>query len=175
MTTRRALGALLLLAGCGQDGVTNHLGGFGDPIRGAALWAPRNLSDTSRLAGRPAAAALAAAQLELLVNGFTDDPRWSVAVSPTAAMQVRAGRDEMRQAIGIPPDAPGPAVEAALRQAASRIRAGLGEDAFAADPAIFPLGPRRTMERISDLPFLPQVRLAAGAAATEADRLERRL
>src|SRR5687768_9439913 len=55
-TSRRALLRCLPLlaataAGCATDPGGDYLAGFGDPVRGAALNAPRNLGDTSRWAG----------------------------------------------------------------------------------------------------------------------------
>ena len=75
MMKRLLLPLLALIGGC-ADPAAEHLGGFGDPVRGAALNAPRLLGDTSRLAGNPAQAARAAVQLEVLADAFRNDPRY---------------------------------------------------------------------------------------------------
>ena len=123
---RRAVLGLagILLAGCGDDLSGSYLWGFGDPVRGAALHAPRNLGDTSRWDGQPAQAALAAAQLEFLAVEMRTNPRYAPAVSPTVVQQLDRGRDEMRQFLGIAPDAPPETVITALRQAGAALQAG---------------------------------------------------
>jgi hypothetical protein len=170
-----ALLPLLLLAACEADPAADHLGGFGDPVRGAALNAPRLLGDTSRLAGAPGRAALAAVQLEVLAEAFRSDPRYMHDVSGPARSAVDAGRAEMRQAIGIAPDAPGAAVIEQLREAAEALDAGSRARAEAAlGGPHFPAGGAATLTRLARLPFLPRVSEAAGAANAEISRIDRR-
>lgn len=171
---RLALLLPLLLVAC-ADPAAQHLGGFGDPVRGAALNAPRLLGDTSRLAGRPAQAALAAVQIEVLADAFRNDPRYRHDVSGTAQSQVDAGRAEMRRVIGIAPDAPAEAVIAQLRAAAAALDTGSPARAEAAlSGPDFPAGGAATLTRLARLPFLPRVSEAAGAANQEIARLDRR-
>ena len=171
---RRLFPLLLLLAAC-ADPAAEHLGGFGDPVRGAALNAPRLLGDTSRLAGRPAEAALAAVQLEVLADAFRNDPRYRHDVSGTVRSQVEIGQAEMRRTIGVAPDAPAEAVIAQLRAAAEALEAGssVRAEAELSGPH-FPAGGTETLRRLSRLPFLPRVSEAAGAANREIARLDRR-
>jgi hypothetical protein len=179
MLRRRLVAPALLLplalAACEADPAAQHLGGFGDPVRGAALNAPRLLGDTSRLAGRPAQAALAAVQLEVIAEAFRSDPRYMHDVSGTARATVEAGRAELRRAIGIAPDAPSDVVIGQLREAATALDAGSRVRAEAAltGPA-FPAGGEATVARLARLPFLPRVSEAAGAANQEIGRLNRR-
>ncbi len=176
---RRILALLPLLApllvACEADPAAQHLGGFGDPVRGAALNAPRLLGDTSRLAGRPAQAALAAVQLEVIADAFRTDPLYMHEVSGTARATVEAGRAELRRAIGIAPQAPPAMVIDQLREAATALERGSLARAEAAltGPA-FPNGGPATLARLGRLPFLPRVSEAAGAANTEIARLDRR-
>ncbi|MCX8133769.1 MAG: hypothetical protein N3D18_07385 [Roseococcus sp.] len=162
----------LLLAACADDPVTGHLGGIGDPVRGAALHAPRNLGDTAALAGHPERAAIAAAQLEFLARSFRSDPRWAPGTDPATLTALEEGRREMRAALGIAPAAPAEPVERALRAAAEGLRAGSPVRAEAALnlPELFPLGPRETLRRLGSLPHLPAVAVAGGAAAAELSR-----
>jgi hypothetical protein len=165
-----------LLAACEADPAALHLGGFGDPVRGAALNAPRLLGDTSRLAGRPAQAALAAVQLEVIADAFRNDPRYMHEVSGTARATVEAGRAELRRAIGIAPEAPPTMVIGLLRDAATALESGSLARAEAAltGPA-FPDGGAATLAQLGRLPFLPRVSAAAGAANAEIARLDGRV
>ncbi len=160
---------LALLAACGTpDPAAQHLGGIGDPVRGAALNAPSLLSDTSAYRGRPAAAARAAVQLEVLAQAFLSDPSWSTQASGATQHAMRQGREELRRAIGIAPDAPPEAVIEALRAAAAALDSGSAGRAQAAlSGPDFPLGGADSLRRLGNLPDLPRVTEAAGAANSE--------
>jgi hypothetical protein len=170
---RRPLLALpLLLTACTQDPVTDYLGGIGDPVRGAALYGPRNLGDTSLYADDPAGAAIAAAQLEFLLRSFRDDPRWAPGTDASTLFALENGQREMRAALGIAPAAAPVEVERALRAAAGALRDGSPARAEAALnlPSIFTLGPAETIRRLGSLPRLNAVAVAGGAAAAEMSR-----
>lgn len=171
-----ALLSALLLLGCSSMPGTPWLGGLGDPVRGAALRAPSTLGDTSRWAGRPAEAAEAAAELEFLASEFETNPRYAPEVNPAVTQQLNAGRREMREFLGIAPSAPPDLVRAGLRRAAAALRAGsrAGAEAALSGPA-FAYGPPATLGRLASMPRLPRVSEAAGAAAAEINRLERRI
>jgi hypothetical protein len=160
--------ALLLLGACTADPAAEHLFGFGDPVRGAGLNAPRMLGDTSRLAGDPAGAARAAVQLEFLHEAFRNDPRYAPRASAQTLNSTRLGRAELREAIGIAPEAPADAVIAQLREAAAALDQGSVARAEAAlSGPMFPAGGTATLRRLGSLPFLPRVSEAAWAAALE--------
>ncbi len=173
---RRALLALFAFLGaCTADPAAEHMFGLGDPVRGAALNAPRLLGDTSQLAGNPAQAARAAVQLEFLDQSFRGDPRYMHTASGATLHAVRLGRTELRQAIGIAPDAPPDPLIAQLREAADALDAGSRARAEAAlSGPMFPQGGAATLSRLGSLPFLPRVSEAAGAANAEVRRSERR-
>lgn len=176
LVTRRILAplAMLLGTGCAADPAAEWLGGVGDPVRGAALNAPRLLGDTARWQGQPARAALAAVQLEFLDQQFRTNPRYMHDVSGGTLNALRLGRAEMRQAIGIAPDAPAEQVMAQLRDAAAALDAGSPARAEAAlSGPTFPAGGPATLARLSRLPFLPRVSEAAGAANAEIARFDR--
>jgi hypothetical protein len=168
------LSALLLL-GCSGTPGTPWLGGLGDPVRGAAIRAPFTLGDTGRWAGRPAEAAEAAAELEFLANEIATNPRYAPEVNPAVGQQLDAARREMREFLGIAPSAAPELAIAALRRAAAALRAGsrAGAEAALSGPA-FVYGPSATLGRLASMPRLPRVSEAAGAVASEMDRLERR-
>jgi hypothetical protein len=171
---RRALAILpLLLAAACADPAAQHLGGLGDPLRGAALSAPWWLADTSRLAGQPAQAARAAVQMEVIAAALREDPLYRHRASGMAQHSTALGRDELRRAPGIAPDAPGEVVVAALREAAAALDAGSPARAEAAlAGAAFPAGGAATLARLGTLPYLPRVAEAAGAARIEIRRLD---
>ena len=173
VTTTLAL--LLAIAGCAQDPSAEYLGGFGDPLRGAALHAPRNLGNTSRWAGRPAEAAVAAEQLEFLTDGLPASPRYATELNPAVVQSLTTARAEMRAYLGIAPAADPQVVVTALRRAALALRAGSRANAEAAlsGPA-FTAGPVVTLERLSAMPRLPRTAEAAGMVAADFDRLDRR-
>jgi hypothetical protein len=173
---RRAIVLLPFLAACAADPTTGHLLGFGDPVRGAALTAPQRLGDTSRLAGDPVAAMRAVVQLEFLHEAFRTDPRYAPEAAIGVLNALRLGRAEMRQAVGIAPDAPAEPLMAQLRDAADALEAGSRARAEAAlSSPMFPAGPAATIQRLGRLPFLPRVSEAAGAANAEIRRLDGRV
>lgn len=173
---RTALPLLLCLTlSCATDPGADYLSGVGDPVRGAALYAPRNLGDTSRWAGRLAEAALAAEQLEFLASELAANPRYAPEVDPAVTQRLDLARAEMRGFLGIAPEAAPTLVMAGLRAAANALRAGSRAQAEAAlsDPA-FAAGPLVTLARLGAMPRLPRTAEAAGGVAAEFDRLDRR-
>ena len=167
-----ALLALLLATACGEPGV-QYQTGIGDPVRAAALAAPFELGDTSRLVGEPARAARAAAQLELVAQAFREDPLYLHIVSIRGLNATGLGRTELREAIGIAPAAPPDQVIAALREAARALDAGdAGGAAVALSGPAFPLGGEATLGRLATLPRLPRVAEAASAMSREIHRID---
>ncbi|MDB5372596.1 MAG: hypothetical protein JWP04_1238 [Belnapia sp.] len=177
------LAGLLAMAGCAQDPSADYLGGFGDPLRGAALYAPQNLGDTSRWAGRPAEAAVAAEQLEFLTDGLPASPIYATELNPAVVQGLTTARVEMRHYLGIAPDADPQVVIASLRRAAAALRAngqaggptnGRALAEAALDGPAFTAGPVGTLQRLAAMPRLPRTAEAAGLVASDFDRLERR-
>lgn len=165
----------MLAAGCESEPSTGWLGGIGDPVRGAALTAPRNLGNTSRWDGKPAGAARAAAQLEFLTEQFATNPRYAPEVNPSVLQQLQAARAEMRAQLGIAPQAATQTVILSLLRAADALDDGsrVQAEAALAGPD-FTAGPEATLARLSSLPRLPRTANAAGAAAGEIERLSGR-
>jgi hypothetical protein len=137
--------------------------GLGDPAVAAINLLNDAFSRPGRLAGRPAEAADAIAQIEWLVTDIATDQRW-FAMSPLVLPALRAGRDEIRQAFGIAADATPAEVVTGFDGAAEGLR---DFDVSVAGDALEPLvgrdriGP--ALEMLSNLPPLP---LAARGAAT---------
>lgn len=178
MGSRRGLLAILSglgLAACETDPSASHLWGLGDPVRGAALWAPRNLADTSRWAGRPAEAALAVAQLEFLASELATDPRYAPEINPAVLQTLQVARAEMRGFLGIPDAADPQVVIEAMRRAGAALRDGsrVRAEAALSGPA-FPEGPQAVLAKLDAMPRLPRTANAAGMVAAEFERLDRR-
>lgn len=166
--------AAALCASCATDPGADDLWGFGDPVRGAALQAPRTFGDTSRWAGRPAEAALAAERLEFLTDQMRTNPRYAPEVNPAVTHELLEARAEMRRFLGIAPDAPPEVVVPALRRTAEALRDGsLARAEAALSGPAFTTGPLVTLARLGAMPRLPQAAAAAGLAAAEVGRLDR--
>lgn len=171
MNRRTWLAFPLLLAACTEDPVTDYLGGAGDPVRGAALWAPRNLGNTARWQGDPAGAAIAAAQLEFLARSFRDNPLYSVNSNPATSQTLQAAVREMRDTLGISLTAPNADIEILLRRAGEALREGSEARALAAlSGPNFTVPPEEVLRRLGNLPRLRMVAAAAGMAANDVDR-----
>ncbi|MCO6419572.1 hypothetical protein JYK14_25900 [Siccirubricoccus sp. KC 17139] len=173
---RRGFLALpLLLVACAADPVGDYLYGFGDPVRGAALYAPQNLGDTSRWQGQPARAALAVEQLEFLANEVATNPIYAPEIDPLVQVQLDAARTEMRGFLGIASGTAPQLVIAAMRRVHDALRGGRRAAAEAAlsSPA-FAAGPLVTLQRLAALPRLPRTAEAANAVYAEFRRLENR-
>ena len=134
-----------------------------NPTHQAVLVAAYAFGDTRRLAGRPADAARAAADLEWLAVALPQDPRW-IGANPLLFGQLREARTELRGALGIPPDAAPGAVTQRLYDAARLLDAGRRAEAAAA------LG-EATLDRLSALPRLPRAAAATQFAQSELGRL----
>jgi hypothetical protein len=184
----RSAGAALLvtmLAGCVQPGPQgagsgpvwaslppDAVVGAGDPTRAAILNTAYAFGTPASLAGRPADAARAVAQLEYLATEIPTGARWRE-FDPTVGLELEQARREERAALGIAPQAPPQAVIDALYGTSRALRAG---DTAAAQrllaPPVFPAG-QQTLQRLANLPPLPIANQATSRAASELDRVGR--
>ena len=170
MTQRSRLAAALLvlplLAACATadpSAPSAYISGAGDPVRGAALNAPFQFGDLRNQRGQPGRAALSLAQLEFLADTVPQSGYWQNQVMGTTILQLQMGRTEARKALGIRPDAAPAAVMAGLRGAARALEAQDQQGARAAlSTPDFTLGGAATLQRLADLPSLPQTAAAAG-------------
>ena len=167
---------LLPLLGCGpvqqfatlpRDATT----GVGDPTRAAVIGSAYAFAMPDVMAGRPEAAARAAAQVEYLATEIPAGPRW-VDFNPTVGLELMAARRELRAALGIAPDASPQAVVDGLFAASRAL--GLGnQDAarLALAAPNFPDAPV-TLQRLAGLPALPRTRSATALTEREMFRTE---
>jgi hypothetical protein len=145
--------------------------GAGDPTRAAIIGSAYAFASPATMAGRPDAAARAAAQVEYLATEIPAGPRWT-GYSPLIGQELLAARDELRLALGVAPDAPPQAVVDALYGASRALRSGDPAAAALALPgSVFHDGPT-TLARLGSLPPLPRTRLATALTNQEFLRVE---
>ncbi len=171
LNTRRFL-LLLPLAACAVDPVTdnefmlnddNVVRGAADGVRTAAFGAQRAFGDTSQWHGNPIAACFGTAQLEFLNRSFTTNPRFSGTAAFETIHNVREGQRALRRAANIPAEANSARLENDLRIAVRELSSG---NRAAADAALAAYGPD-LIGRLTNLPRIAQVQVAAGSAALE--------
>ncbi|NOG74080.1 hypothetical protein [Roseicella sp. DB1501] len=144
-----------------------------DPIRGAMQAMTPALADQGRgLAGRPAEAAQAAAQLEFVTAAIPRDSRYA-AVPDSVRRDFLLARTELRDALGVAEDAAPEPVVRALVTAAQALRRGDAARAAAALPApMFRPGGERSVQRLGELGPLPQCAIASANLTQVVARLD---
>lgn len=172
---KKLLLACLLLSGCGIQPfipdtarlAPGQLGSGFDPDVTAMNLAQYSFADASRLYGRPAEAARAAASMDYVAGEFYTSPRWAN-ISALTKEQLLQGRAEMRTALGIAPTVPSQAVVDHLTAASAALAANdipaataqLGAPVFSAPPA-------DTLARLNTLPYLRLANVSTMRAANE--------
>lgn len=139
-----------------------------DPLRTALDAAAAAFADRgAALAGRPAAAALAIANLEYATAALPSDPRYR-RLAGGAGRDLDLAREEVRDALGVDPDTPAASVISALLAAASALEAGDAAAAARALPAPpFRPGGAGSVARLGTLGPLPQAMIGT-IVATQA-------
>ncbi|PWS34162.1 hypothetical protein DFH01_26400 [Falsiroseomonas bella] len=145
-----------------------------DPVPAMIAEAAAAFSDGgASLNGRPAEAARAIGQMELVAEAFRRNPRWAP-VSAATVTELRTARTEWRQAIGIPETAAPETVAVALGQASLALRENDTQRAAAAlAPAAFMPGGAPAIARLAAPGPLPQARIASALARDEVARMAR--
>jgi hypothetical protein len=146
--------------------------GAGDPTRAAIINSAYAYATPSSLAGRPAEAAVAVAQLDYLASEIPYGARWRE-FDPTVGLLLQRARQEVRGYLGISQDAAPQVVVDALFAASRALRAN---DRAAAErilaPPVFP-NARQTLAHLTALPLLPTANQATARAQQELDRMTR--
>ena len=147
--------------------------GSADLIRSAIDALAPAFADRARgLAGRPAEAAQAAAQLEFVTAAIPRDPRYAP-VPDSVRRDLVLARQELRDALGVAEDAAPEPVVRSLLAAAAALRAGDAARATAALPApLFRPGGQRSVDRLGELGPLPQGAIASANVAQMVARLD---
>jgi hypothetical protein len=177
---RRALlaGLVLLLGACAARPVPPAVppvpvqanAGAADPVRQAVLSAAYVFADTSRIAGRPADAARAVAQLEWMAVGLPREQVWIGAV-PTLFFALDRATAEVRAVLGIAPQATPAAVVQGFGEAAAALDRGAPDAAAAALAPVATGGGAALAARLQALPRLPLAAAATNQAQQEMQRL----
>ena len=147
--------------------------GAGDPIRGAIVASSFTFSNPRSVAGNPAAAAEALAQLEFLAVELASGPR-SVDFDALVPSMLASGRAEARTAFGFNPNAAPQTAVDALFDTAQALRQG---DRARAAAAIAPLSgagrAEATLQQLAALPTLPAAAAATSRARQSMDQRSR--
>ena len=135
-------------------------GGFADPDIIATQQAAYAFAYPARTRGLPIEAARGAAGVDYMAGEFSTAPRWDF-IGPIIQMQMLHARTELRQTLGVAPNAPSQAVVNGLLSYADARAAG--DPAAATDtlnPVIFTYGPARTEALLTNMPYMPTVNVA---------------
>lgn len=133
---------------------------LGDPDVWAINQAQWAFADPGRTLNRPEEAARAAAAVDYLAGHLSTSPRWA-SMNPLTKLEMLRAREEVRQALGIVPNAPSQLVVNSLLACA----AGLADNnpawalATLHNPA-FALPPEQTLHILANMPFLRMTNIA---------------
>ena len=114
--------------------------------------------------GNPIEAAKAVVALEYLSGELQDNPRW-IGMDRTVKLRIGLARDELRQILGIRPDAPPQIVVNTLLALSLDLQTGNQQAAATVlGSPIFTQTPQRTLQVLSNLPYVQQANLATSRA-----------
>ena len=166
---------LASLAACGSLPATSRtpylppgvFGTYEDNDVGAinqASWAFASPGNTS---GNPIEAARAVIALEYLPGELRENPRW-VGMDASISLRLGQARSQMRQILGIRPDAPPQIVVNTMLALAWDLQIGNEPAATTVlSSPIFSLPPARTLQILSNLPYVQEANLATSRAEGE--------
>jgi hypothetical protein len=156
---------LLTLLACTPSQPGFNSAGSSDQLYADLMKAREGLLNLSEYRDRPAQAARALGQFELVSAELQEHPDL-IALPSEASLQLEAGQQELRAALGIALDTPPRDVSAALSGFATAQEAGQQKAAMQAlEQPFFTGGPQATFATLSNLPPLPAVEQAASALA----------
>jgi hypothetical protein len=176
MRAARVLMLLLLpLAACGTLPATpatpylppGVFGAYQDNTIGAINYAAWAFSSPANTRGNPVAGMRAVIALEYLPGELEENPRWVGMDSANKARMAQAAL-EVRQILGIRPDAPPQLVVNVLLWASSALLAGDKASALEVlSGPWFTLGPDQTLARLSNLPYVQEANLSTSRAEAQ--------
>ncbi|MGH7067006.1 MAG: hypothetical protein ACREFO_19315 [Acetobacteraceae bacterium] len=165
------LGVALALAGCAVTPMPSTaylpVGAFGgnsdnDSMAiNTAAWAWADPARTHRNLINATRAVMA---IEYLGGQLTSDPRWTW-MSPRTKLNMLGARTEVREAVGISPNAPSQAVANALL--AFSISPTEATAARVMTPPVFVLPPQQVVARLDNLPYIPLAAQATSMASAQ--------
>lgn len=164
----------LTLAGCADitpppDTAQLPPGAFGvfDNDVAAANQASAALASPARTRNDPVDAARACAAIDYLAGELSSNPRW-IKLSPLTKQEMLQARVDVRQVLGIEPNAPSQFVVNALLQFTAAWQAGNQPAALQALSApVFTLPPQQTLAILSNLPLIRSANVASIDAANQ--------
>jgi hypothetical protein len=122
----------------------------------------------ARTLNDPMNAAKAILAVDYLADELTVSPRWLL-VSPFAKMHMVEARAEVRRVMGIEPNAPSQLVANALLQTVSGLQTADQQAALQALALpVFMFPPRRTLQLLTELPYVASANIATSEAAASA-------
>ena len=133
-----------------------------------SAWAFASPSNTQ---GNPVEAIRAVVALEYLPGELQENPRW-IGMDQAIKRRMGLARDQLRQILGIRPDAPPQVVVNTLLALSLNLETGDRSAAMhvLASP-IFTQPPERTLQMLSNLPYVQEANLATARAETQAFRV----
>ncbi len=144
-----------------------QLGTGFDPDVTAMNLAQYSFADSSRLYGRPADAARAAASMEYVAGEFYTSPRWAN-ISALTKEQLLQGRIEVRTALGVAPGTPSQAVVDRLTAAGTALASDDRAAALAQLGApVFTPPADEVLARLGNMPYLRMANVSTMRAAEQ--------
>ncbi|MDR3530896.1 MAG: hypothetical protein P4L90_10125 [Rhodopila sp.] len=129
-----------------------------------SAWA---FASSANTAGNPVAAAKAVIALEYLSGELRENPRW-VGMDQSVKLRMGQARDQLRQILGIHPDAPPQFVVNVLLALAWDLETGNQPAAMQMLAApVFIQPPVRTLQILSNLPYVQTANLATSRAESQ--------
>jgi hypothetical protein len=129
-----------------------------------SAWAFASSANTR---GNPIDAAKAVVALEYLAGELKENPRW-IGMDSSISLRMGLARNELRQILGIRPDAPPQIVVNALLAVSLDLQIGNQPAAMQvlASP-VFTLPPDQTLQLLANLPYVQQANLATSRAEAQ--------
>ena len=133
----------------------------------ATEYAQYAFSDPSRTYGNPVAGAQAVLAMDYIAGELNTSPRWEN-IPATTQLQLLQGRIATRQAVGIALNAPSQLVVDSLVAARNDLASGNMPAAVAAlSNQAFPAGGARTIQVLTNLPYIQMANVATEHAGEE--------
>ncbi len=173
---RTLLPILLVLAGCATlpgTPATPYLpagvyGVYEDNDVGALNFAAWAFASPANTRNNPVDAMRAVIALEYLPGELQANPRW-IGMDSSIKFRLAQARAEMRQVVGIRPDAPPQLVVNALLWASNALMFGNQPGALQAlSTSVFTAPPEQILARLTNLPYLQDANLATSRAQEHA-------
>jgi hypothetical protein len=142
-------------------------GVYQDNDTGAISQSAWAFASPGNTAGNPIEAARAVIALEYLPGELRENPRW-VAMDRAIKLRMGLARDQVRSILGIRPDAPPQLVVNTMLALSQNLGSGNRPAAMEvlASP-IFTLAPDRTLQILSNLPYVQEANLATTRAENQ--------